>query len=85
MSDLRWAAGAGPPGRNRLRRGAREASVLGQPVGLTPKEFDLLTTLVSAPRQAFSRAQALRQVRASQETGYRFEPGESRRDPGQEP
>jgi DNA-binding response OmpR family regulator len=40
----------------------REASVAGRPVPLTPKEFDLLNHLASAPRQVFNRRQLLEHV-----------------------
>ena len=38
---------------------ARRASVHGQPLDLTPTEFDLLAALVRRPGQVFSRAQLL--------------------------
>jgi DNA-binding response OmpR family regulator len=44
---------------------AREVSVDGAPVVLTPKEFDLLVALARAPRQVFTRAQLLEQVWSS--------------------
>lgn len=34
----------------------------GEPVTLTPKEFDLLAFLAASPRQVFSRGQLLEQV-----------------------
>ena len=40
----------------------RETLVRGEPVELTPKEFDLLAFLAAAPRQVFSRGQLLEQV-----------------------
>jgi DNA-binding response OmpR family regulator len=40
----------------------RQVIVAGEPVELTPKEFDLLFFLVSSPRQVFSRAQILDHV-----------------------
>lgn len=40
----------------------REVSVEGRLVELTPKEFDLLAMLASAPRQVFSRRQILESV-----------------------
>lgn len=40
----------------------REVIVEGQPVELTPKEFDLLAFLAASPRQVFSRSQLLQQV-----------------------
>jgi DNA-binding response OmpR family regulator len=41
---------------------AREVTVDGRVVTLTPKEFDLLTVLARSPRQVFSRRQLLAQV-----------------------
>jgi DNA-binding response OmpR family regulator len=38
---------------------AREVTVDGQVIGLTPKEFDLLAFLAASPRRVFSRAQLL--------------------------
>jgi DNA-binding response OmpR family regulator len=43
-------------------RAAREVVVGGQPVELTPREFDLLAHLAAHPRQVFSRADLLEQV-----------------------
>jgi DNA-binding response OmpR family regulator len=71
-SLLRRARAAGPAGvlefeGLRIDLGARDVSVGGEPAGLTRREFDVLATLASAPRQAFSRAQLLRRVWGSQE------------------
>jgi DNA-binding response OmpR family regulator len=52
-----------PPLRLDLR--AREATFGGDPVPLTPKEFDLLALLARHPRQAFTRRQLLDAVWAS--------------------
>jgi DNA-binding response OmpR family regulator len=41
---------------------AREVRVAGVPVGLTPREFDLLDALSTRPNAAFSRAQLLEHV-----------------------
>jgi DNA-binding response OmpR family regulator len=41
---------------------SREVTVTGEAVALTPKEFDLLVFLASAPRQVFSRRQILTHV-----------------------
>lgn len=41
---------------------SRQALLLGKPIELTAREFDLLEFLASAPRQAFSRAQLLQRV-----------------------
>jgi DNA-binding response OmpR family regulator len=49
-------------GRLRIDPLAREVVVDGTPAALTPKEFDLLHTLASSPRQVFSRRQLLAQV-----------------------
>lgn len=45
-----------------LDRGRREVTVEGQPVELTPTEFELLATLLSAPGRVFSRADLLEAV-----------------------
>jgi DNA-binding response OmpR family regulator len=45
--------------------GTREVVAGGVAVALTPKEFDLLATLASAPRQVFTRRQLLQLVWAS--------------------
>ncbi len=42
-----------------IELGAREVTANGAPVALTPKEFDLLATLASSPRQVLSRTQLL--------------------------
>jgi len=41
---------------------AREVTVVGKLVGLTPKEFDLLALLAHSPRQVFTRRQLLDRV-----------------------
>ncbi len=41
---------------------AREVSLHGDPLEMTPKEFDLLAFLARSPRQVFSRSQLLEQV-----------------------
>lgn len=41
---------------------AREVTVDGEPVALTPKEFELLLSLARSPRQVFSRRQLLELV-----------------------
>lgn len=46
----------------RIDTRAREVVVAGRIVTLTPKEYDLLAFLASAPRQVFSRRQLLTQV-----------------------
>ncbi len=45
-----------------LDKGTRLITVGGQPVHLTPTEFDLLATLMSAPGRAFSRQELLTQL-----------------------
>jgi two-component system alkaline phosphatase synthesis response regulator PhoP len=45
-----------------LDKGTRAVSVGGQPVNLTPTEFDLLAELLSAPGRVFSRAALLEAV-----------------------
>jgi two-component system response regulator BaeR len=47
---------------------SREASVDGQPLELTPSEFDMLRVLASRPNRVFSRNELLDRVQ-----GYRFE------------
>jgi DNA-binding response OmpR family regulator len=42
-----------------LDRGSRSVTVAGQPVKLTPSEFDLLATLMAAPGRVLTRAQLL--------------------------
>ncbi|MCD9625318.1 response regulator transcription factor [Rhabdothermincola salaria] len=49
-------------GELHIDRRAREVTVAGRPVALTPKEFDLLDHLAASPRQVFSRHQLLTQV-----------------------
>jgi DNA-binding response OmpR family regulator len=46
----------------RIEPATREVTVDGRPVTLRPKEFDLLVTLSSSPRQVFSRRQLLAAV-----------------------
>jgi DNA-binding response OmpR family regulator len=41
---------------------AREVSIDGNPIEMTPKEFDLIAFLARSPRQVFSRGQLLEQV-----------------------
>lgn len=45
-----------------INQPARRASVMGQPVTLTVKEFDLLVTLASSPDRVFTRETLLHQV-----------------------
>jgi len=48
-----------------LDRGSRSVQVAGQPVRLTPSEFDLLAVLMAAPGRVFSRAVLLEQIGGS--------------------
>ena len=64
---LRRAEGSVQPdelelGEIRVRRSAREATVAGEPLELTGKEFDLLAWLVGHPGIVFSREQLLDRV-----------------------
>ncbi|MGZ3582519.1 MAG: response regulator transcription factor [Ktedonobacterales bacterium] len=45
-----------------LDRGAFAVSVAGQPISLTPSEFELLAMLMSAPGRVYSRAQLLERL-----------------------
>ncbi len=45
-----------------LNRDRREVTLHGEPLDLTPTEFDLLATLMSAPGRVFSRADLLESV-----------------------
>jgi DNA-binding response OmpR family regulator len=45
-----------------LDRSAYAVSVAGQPVSLTPSEFELLATLISTPGRVYSRAQLLERL-----------------------
>jgi DNA-binding response OmpR family regulator len=69
LSVLRRAAGAFAPGGGVLRDGdlvvdlaAHQATLLGTPLRLTVREFDLLAFLVRNPGQVFSKRQLLEQV-----------------------
>ncbi len=48
----------------------RSASAAGQPVELTPSEFDLLATLMGAPGRVFSRLELLDRLQGSAYEGY---------------
>jgi DNA-binding response OmpR family regulator len=48
-----------------LDKGSRSVRVAGQPIGLTPSEFDLLAIMMSAPGRVFSRAALLEQLQGS--------------------
>lgn len=45
-----------------LRHSARQVTLAGSPLHLTPKEFDLLAHLIDHPRETFSRAELLKTV-----------------------
>jgi DNA-binding response OmpR family regulator len=49
-----------------LDRGSYAVAVAGQPVSLTPSEFELLATLMSAPGRVFSRGQLLERLQGEE-------------------
>ncbi len=53
-----------------LDREAHVVTVSGESVDLTPSEFDLLATLMSAPGRAFSRLELLDRVQGTSHEGY---------------
>ena len=53
-----------------LDRAGRIITVGGQPVDLTPSEFDLLATLMAAPGRVFSRLELLDRLQGSAYEGY---------------
>lgn len=53
-----------------LDRAGRSTSVAGQPVDLTPSEFDLLATLMAAPGRVFSRLELLDRLQGTAYEGY---------------
>ncbi len=53
-----------------LDRTGRSTQVSGQPVDLTPSEFDLLATLMSAPGRVFSRLELLERLQGTAYEGY---------------
>jgi DNA-binding response OmpR family regulator len=53
-----------------LDRGSHSVQVGGNPVHLTPSEFDLLAALMSAPGRVFSRLQLLDYVQGTAFDGY---------------
>ncbi|MCI0520179.1 MAG: response regulator transcription factor [Chloroflexi bacterium] len=53
-----------------LDRGGRILSVRGQPVDLTPSEFDLLAALMAAPGRVFSRLELLERLQGAAYEGY---------------
>lgn len=65
------------PGQNLLRfgevivdRSGRMVLVSGQPIDLTPSEFELLATLISAPGRVFSRLELLDRLQGTAYEGY---------------
>ncbi len=70
-------AGAQPPPAEVLRaadivldRAAHQVTVGGQPVSLTPSEFDLLAALMAAPGRVFTRLELLERVQGTLYEGY---------------
>ena len=64
-------------GRNQLRMGdllldqaGRMVIIAGKPVDLTPSEFDLLVTMMSAPGRVFSRLELLERLQGTAYEGY---------------
>jgi len=53
-----------------LDRIGRIVTVAGEPVDLTPSEFDILATLMAAPGRAFSRLKLLERLQGSAYEGY---------------
>jgi DNA-binding response OmpR family regulator len=53
-----------------LDRGGRLVKVTGQPVDLTPSEFELLATLMAAPGRAFTRLELLDRLQGTAFEGY---------------
>jgi DNA-binding response OmpR family regulator len=53
-----------------LERSGRILTVAGQPVDLTPSEFDLLATLLAAPGRVFSRLELLDRLQGAAYEGY---------------
>ena len=53
-----------------LDRIGRIVTVTGEPVDLTPSEFDILATLMAAPGRAFSRLELLERLQGSAYEGY---------------
>jgi DNA-binding response OmpR family regulator len=53
-----------------LDRAGRILSVAGQPVDLTPSEFDLLATLMASPGRVFTRLELLDRLQGTAYAGY---------------
>jgi len=47
-------------------RSAHTVAIAGQPVGLTPSEFELLATLMSTPGRVYSRSQLLERLQGDE-------------------
>lgn len=53
-----------------LDENARQVTIDGRPISLTPSEFDLLNTLMASPGLVFSRSELLDKVQGYQYEGY---------------
>ena len=53
-----------------IDRAGRIVTVAGQPIDLTPSEFDLLATLIAAPGRVFSRLELLDRLQGAAYEGY---------------
>ena len=53
-----------------LDRNGRSVKVAGEPVDLTPSEFDILATLMASPGRAFSRLDLLDRIQGTAFEGY---------------
>ena len=53
-----------------LDRVGRIVTLAGEPIDLTPSEFDILATLMAAPGRAFSRLELLERLQGSAYEGY---------------
>jgi two-component system response regulator BaeR len=53
-----------------LDENARQVTIDGQPVGLTPSEFSLFSVLMNSPDRVFSRSELLDKVQGYQYEGY---------------
>ena len=57
-------------GEIQLDRSGRSTLIAGQPVDLTPSEFELLATLMAAPGRVFSRLELLERLQGTAYEGY---------------
>jgi DNA-binding response OmpR family regulator len=53
-----------------IDQAARITTVGGQPIDLTPSEYDLLVTMMSAPGRVFSRLELLDRLQGTAYEGY---------------